>query len=96
VGWLPRWKELGVVGLHEVFMFPRGFVFRVIILLYLIELSSLVACDSILLVENLDGTGLVGQVGFQRNGVLHNHISQRLQTSFELGDVEHIMYSRQL
>jgi hypothetical protein len=74
-------------------MFPRGFIFAVIIPLYLVELSSLVACDSVLLVENLDGTGLVGQVGFQWNGVLRNHISQRFQTSFELGDVEYIMYS---
>jgi hypothetical protein len=72
-------------------MFPRGFVFGVIILLYLVELSSLVAHDSVLLVENLGGTCLVGQVKFQWNGALHNHISRRLQTSFELGDVEHIM-----
>jgi hypothetical protein len=72
-------------------MFPRGFVFGVIIPLYLVELSSLVAHDSVLLVENLGGTCLVGQVKFQWNGALHNHISRRLQTSFELGDVEHIM-----
>jgi hypothetical protein len=77
-------------------MFPHGFVFGVIIPLYLVELSSLVACDSVLLVENLDGTGLVGQVGFQWNGVLHNHISRRFQTYFELRDVGHIMYSQQL
>jgi hypothetical protein len=73
-------------------MFPRGFIFRVIIPLYLVDLSSLVMCDSVLLVENLDGMGLVGQVRFQWDGVLNNHISQRFQTSFELGDVEHIMY----
>jgi hypothetical protein len=73
-------------------MFPRGFVFRVIIPLYLVEPSSLVACDSILLVENFDGMGLVGQVRFQWNGVFDNHISRRFQTSFELGDVEHIVY----
>jgi hypothetical protein len=77
-------------------MFPRGFIFGVIISLYIVEASSLVPCDSVLLVENLDGTSLVGQVGFQRNGALHNHISQRFQTSFELEDVEHIIYSRQL
>jgi hypothetical protein len=76
-------------------MFPCGFIFGVIIPLYLVEPSSLVACDSVLLVENLDGTGLLGHVGFQQNGVLHNHINRRFQTSFELGDVEHIMYSRQ-
>jgi hypothetical protein len=96
VEWLPRWKELTVVGSQEVLMFPHDFVFRVVIPLYLVELSSLVACDSVLLVKNLDGAGLVGQVGFQWNGVLHNHISQRFQVSFELGDMEHIMYSRQL
>jgi hypothetical protein len=96
VGWLPRWKELGVVGSQEVFMFPHGFIFRVIIPFYLVEPSSLVTCDSVMLVENLDGMGLVGQVRFQWNGVLQNHISERFQTSFELGDVEHIMYSRQL
>jgi hypothetical protein len=77
-------------------MFPCSFVFGVIVPLYLVEPSSLVVCDSVLLFENLDGMGLVGQVGFQWNGVFDNHISQRFQTSFELGDVEHIMYSRQL
>jgi hypothetical protein len=40
-------------------MFPRDFVFGVIIPLYLIEPSSLVARDSVLLVDNLDGMGLV-------------------------------------
>jgi hypothetical protein len=74
-------------------MFPRGFVFRVIIPLYLIELSSLVVCDSVLSVRNLNGMGLVGQVGFQWNGVFDNNIGQRFQTSFELGDVEDIMCS---
>jgi hypothetical protein len=58
-------------------MFPRGFIFGVIIPLYLVEPRSLVACDSVLLVENLDGIGLVGQVGFQWNGVFDNHISRR-------------------
>jgi hypothetical protein len=59
VGWLPRWKELGVVGSHELLTFPCGFIFTVIIPLDLVELSSLVACDSVLLVENLDGICLV-------------------------------------
>jgi hypothetical protein len=68
-------------------------VFGVIIPLYLVELSSLVVFDSVLLVENLDGMGLVGQVRFQWNGVFNNHISQRFQTTFELGDEEHILYS---
>jgi hypothetical protein len=77
-------------------MFPHNFVFRVIIPLYLAEPNSLVACDSVLLVKNHDGMGLVGQVGFQWIGVFDNHISHRFQTSFELGDMEHIMYSRQL
>jgi hypothetical protein len=77
-------------------MFPRGFIIGVIIPLYLVEPSGLVACDSVVLVENLDEMGLVGQVGFHWNGVFDNHISCRFQTSFEFGDVEHIMYSRQL
>jgi hypothetical protein len=58
-------------------MFPCGFVFRVIIPLYLVESSSFIACDSVLLVKNLDGMGLLGQVGFQWNGVSDNHISRR-------------------
>jgi hypothetical protein len=65
-------------------MLPRGFVFRVIIPLDLIELSSLVAHDSVLLIENLDGICLVCQIRFQWNGVFDNHIGQRLQPSFEL------------
>jgi hypothetical protein len=59
VEWLPRWKELGVVGPPELLMFSRGFVFGVVIPLNLVESSSLVACDLVLLVENLDGSCLV-------------------------------------
>jgi hypothetical protein len=46
-------------------MFPCGIIFGVIIPLYLVDPSSLVVCDSLLLVKILDGMGLVGQVGFQ-------------------------------
>jgi hypothetical protein len=55
-------------------MFPRGFIFGVIIPLDLVELSSLVACDSLLLVENLDRICFVCQVRFQWDGVFDNHI----------------------
>jgi hypothetical protein len=74
VGWLPRWKELGVVGPHELLMFPHGFIFRVVISLDLVELISLVACDSVLSVENLDGICLVRQIRFQWDGVFDNYI----------------------
>jgi hypothetical protein len=94
VGWLPRWKELGIVGSQELLTFPCGFIFRVIISLDLIEPSSLVACDSVLLVENLDEICLVRQIRFQWNGVFDNHIRWRLQTSLELGDMKHIMNPR--
>jgi hypothetical protein len=47
-------------------MFPRVFVFGVLIPLDLVEPSSLVACDSVLLVENLDRVCLVRQIRFQR------------------------------
>jgi hypothetical protein len=46
-------------------MFPCGFVFRVIIPLDLVESSSLVVRDSVLLVEHLDGMCLVCQIRFQ-------------------------------
>jgi hypothetical protein len=46
-------------------MFPRGFIFGVIIPLDLVELSSLVAHDWVFLVENLDGMCLVSQIEFQ-------------------------------
>jgi hypothetical protein len=45
-------------------MFPRGFNFGVVIPLDLVELSSLVARDSVLLVENLDGMCLVRKIRF--------------------------------
>jgi hypothetical protein len=75
-------------------MFPHGFIFRMIIPLNLVEPSSLVALDSVLLVENFDGMCLVCQIGFQWDGIFDNNIGRRFQTSFELGDMEHIMYSR--
>jgi hypothetical protein len=75
-------------------MFPRGFIFKVIILLNLVELSSLVARDSILLVGHLNEICTVCQIRFQWDGVFDNNISRRLQTSFELGDMKHFMNSR--
>jgi hypothetical protein len=45
-------------------MFPRGFIFGVVIPLDLVEPSGLVACDSVLLVKNLDGICLVHQIRF--------------------------------
>jgi hypothetical protein len=93
-GLLPRWKKLGVVGSQEFFMFPRGFIFRVIIPLDLVELSSLVACDSVLLVKNLGGTCLVRQIRFQWDGVFDNNIGWKLQPSLKLEDMKHIMHSQ--
>jgi hypothetical protein len=75
-------------------MFPRGFIFRVFIPLDLVELSTLVACDSVLLVENLDRICLVRQIRFQWDGVFNNHVCRRFQTSLELGDMKHIMNPR--
>jgi hypothetical protein len=74
-------------------MLPCGFVFGVIIPLDLLELSSFVACDLVLLVENLDGICLICQIWFQWDGISDNNLGRRLQTSFELGDMKHIMHS---
>jgi hypothetical protein len=80
-----------LIGIPHV---PRGFVFGVIIPLNLVEPSSLVACDSVLLVLHLDGICSICQIRFQCDGVFDNNISQRLRTPFELGDMKHIMHSR--
>jgi hypothetical protein len=53
--------------------------------------GSLVLSDSILLVQNLDRICLVCQVWLQWGGVFHYDIGWRLQTSFELGDMKHVM-----
>jgi hypothetical protein len=74
-------------------MFPCGFIFRVVIPLDLVEPSSHVARDSVLLVEHLDGMCLVSQIRFQWDGAFDKHISWRLQTSFKLEDMKHIMHS---
>jgi hypothetical protein len=63
----------------------------VLIPLDLVELSSLAVGDSVLLVENLDRIDIVHQIRFQWDGVFDNHIGWRLQTSLELGDMEHIV-----
>jgi hypothetical protein len=55
-------------------MFPRGFVFGVVISLDLVKPSSLVAGDSVMLFENLDGICLVRQIMFQWDGVFNNHV----------------------
>jgi hypothetical protein len=94
VGWLPQWKKLGLVGSQKLLTIPRGFIFGVIIPLDLVELSSLVACDLVLLVENLDRICLIRQIRVQWDGVFDNHICWRLQTSHELGDMKHIINPR--
>jgi hypothetical protein len=68
-------------------MFPHGFFFGVVIPLDLGEPRSLVACDPILLVENPDEMCLVCQIRFEWDDVFDNN-SQRLHTSFELGDMK--------
>jgi hypothetical protein len=75
-------------------MFPRGFIFRVIILLNLVKPCGLVSSDSVLLVQNLDEICIVRQIWLQWDGVFNHNISGRLQTYFELGDIEHIVNSR--
>jgi hypothetical protein len=55
-------------------MFPHGFIFGVIIPLDLVEPSSLVVHDSVLLVKHLDGICFVCQIMFQWDGVFDNNI----------------------
>jgi hypothetical protein len=64
-----------------------------IIPLNLIKPGGLVASDSVLLIQDLDGIGLVRQVRLQWDGIFHYHIGWRFQTSLELRDVENIMNS---
>jgi hypothetical protein len=75
-------------------MFPCGFIFGVVIPLDLVELSSLAVCDSVLLVEDLDGICFICQIRFQWDDVFDNNVGRRLQTSFELGDMKHIVNSQ--
>jgi hypothetical protein len=75
-------------------MFPRGFIFEMIIPLNLVESSRLVAGDSVMLVENLGGICLICQIRFQWDGIFNDNIDRGLQTSFKLGDMKHIIHSR--
>jgi hypothetical protein len=75
-------------------MTPRGFIFAVVIPLNIVEPSSLISGDSVLLVENPNGICLVRQVWLQWERIFNHNISRGLQTSFELGDVKHIVNSR--
>jgi hypothetical protein len=74
-------------------MFPCGFIFGMVISLNLVKLCGLVAGDSVLLVQNLGRIGLVCQVRLQWDGIFYDHISWGLQTSFESGDMKHLMNS---
>jgi hypothetical protein len=75
-------------------MFPRGFIFGMIIPLNLVELSSLAVGDSVLLFKNPGGIHPVCQIRFQWNDIFNDNIGRGLQASFELGDIKHIMHSR--
>jgi hypothetical protein len=74
-------------------MLSCGFIFRVVIQLNLVESSSLVSGDSVLLVEKLGGICLLRQVWLQWDGIFNHNIYQGLQTSFKLGDVKHVVNS---
>jgi hypothetical protein len=56
-------------------MFPRGFIFGMIIPLNLVEPSSLIVGDSVLLVENPGRIGLVGQVRLQWDGIFDSDLN---------------------
>jgi hypothetical protein len=75
-------------------MFPCGFIFGMIIPLNLVEPSSLVAGDSVLLAENLGGVCLVCHIRFQWNGIFNDNIDRWIETSFDLGDMKQIMHSQ--
>jgi hypothetical protein len=94
VDWLPWQKNLRVVGPHEFFMFPRGFILGVIIPLNLVKLGSIVSGDSVLLLEDIGGICLVCQVLLQCDGMFNNNIGWELHTSFELGDMKHVVNSQ--
>jgi hypothetical protein len=62
-----------------------------IIPLNLVKPCGLIAGDSVLLVQNLGRIGLVCQLQLQWDGIFDDNIIQGLQTSFEFGDMKHIM-----
>jgi hypothetical protein len=64
--------------------------------LHLIESSGLLLSGLIFLFQYLDGVGLVCQVWLEGNSIFNHHIRQGLQTSLELGNMEHVVNSRQL
>jgi hypothetical protein len=72
-------------------MFSHGFIFRMIISLNRVKLCGLVAGDSVLLVQNLGRIGLICQVWLQWDGIFDDNISWGHHTSFELGDMKHMM-----
>jgi hypothetical protein len=74
-------------------MFPHSFILGMTIPLNLIKLCGLVVGDSVLLVQNLGRIGLLCQVRLQWDGIFDDNISRGLQTTFELGDLKHIMNS---
>jgi hypothetical protein len=75
-------------------MFPHGLIFGMIIPLNLVKPGSLVAGDPVLLVENLGGMFLLCQIRFQWDDIFKNNVDRWLQTSFELGDMKHIIHSQ--
>jgi hypothetical protein len=68
-------RDSWIAGILHV---PTWLHLRSNIPLDLIELSSLVVHDSILLVNNIGGICLVCQIWFQWDGVFDNNINRRL------------------
>jgi hypothetical protein len=70
-------------------MFPRDIIFGMILPLNLVEPSTLVVVDSVLLVENLGGVCLVCQIRFQWNGIFDsaNSLGVILYGHLEIGAV---------
>jgi hypothetical protein len=59
------------------------------------ELNHSTSPDSVLTIRNLHWVLRIRQVGIEGWDVTNNGIHGRLQTLLQLGDVEHIMHTRQ-
>ena len=85
---------MGVMLQDIALLFPRGFILRVVLPLYFVELHQIISSHSFLSVQDLDGMLDISQIRLEGKSFNFHNFIQDPQTLLQLRYVEHIMYRR--
>jgi hypothetical protein len=88
-------EEPWIIGAEEILGLPCILFLGIMAPLNLIKSNRPSPHDSVLLTQKLHWMLWIEQVGIKRRDIVNNDIDGRLQTFFQLRDVEHVMHTCQ-